>query len=476
SVTINSLTLYIDCFYFVEKQRRLKLLLLGTIEGMNSEPIKVSDPKSCSLFVCGMSRSKHDLYGCRQSVWSVGEIGCVSAVPAILLCALCGLTALIKPVKEIKFLIIILGDCGFPTIHKFLNTEIAGVYVNTYRQRTRSDNLMWPSKLIPTNPFAFVWPYLYVFTEIGLIVYQVTTGMWVATLSSRYTRPLFLSPLNNTSPPAVPATKFVQPSPTSPTDLSSTGQNAQRLIYLRQPSDSGASSQLALPLHSFSASKSRCLELQDLSTNMGACVRMRKPRRFTLLARDSEPVVLSDASMTTTVSAEWHASSADKPSRTQQGRRHAHVPTRHSQPPARLARLISGPSDFQHVGHLGPQISGAFVDLGPAPGEPPPSESERIARFKSVIEEKYRAGNGSPGVDLKSLRTPPIGPLLSLALLRTDLVDLDASLTFFQQAPYDAYLGIQVDEDEFLLVFESKIIPEYPFRRSCGITHCSSSF
>ncbi|KAF6771662.1 hypothetical protein AHF37_09767 [Paragonimus kellicotti] len=304
--------------------------------------------------------------------------------------------------------------------------ENCGVYVNTYRQRTRSDNLMWPSKLIPTNPFAFVWPYLYVFTEIGLIVYQVTTGMWVATLSSRYTRPLcpdahlclvqtVLSPLNNTSPPAVPATKFVQPSPTSPTDLSSTGQNAQRLIYLRQPSDSGASSQLALPLHSFSASKSRCLELQDLSTNMGACVRMRKPRRFTLLARDSEPVVLSDASMTTTVSAEWHASSADKPSRTQQGRRHAHVPTRHSQPPARLARLISGPSDFQHVGHLGPQISGAFVDLGPAPGEPPPSESERIARFKSVIEEKYRAGNGSPGVDLKSLRTPPIGPLLSLS-------------------------------------------------------------
>ncbi|KAF5403765.1 Serine/threonine-protein kinase MRCK beta [Paragonimus heterotremus] len=453
-----------------EKQRRLKLLLLGTIEGMNSEPIKVSDPKSCSLFVCGMSRSNTICLLCaagRRSVFvyeiarvrgrhrRLREITFPDTVQAVSLVrggdwlcvgcpsyfALCSLWS-DSPHQALLRTDLVDLDASLTFFQQapydaylgiqvdedefLLVFENCAVYVNTYRQRTRSDNLMWPSKLIPTNPFAFVWPYLYVFTEIGLIVYQVTTGMWVATLSSRYTRPLcpdahlclvqtVLSPLNNTSPSAAPATKFTQPSPSSPTDPSSTGQNAQRLIYLQQPSDSNVSSQLPLSLHSFSASKSRCLGLQDLSTNMGACVRMRKPRRFTLLARDSEPVVLSDASMTTTVSAEWHASSADKPSRNQQGRRHAHIPTRHSQPPTRLARLISGPSDFQHVGHLGPQVSGAFVDLGPAPGEPPPSESERIARFKSVIEEKYRAGNGSPGVDPKSLRTPPIGPLLGLS-------------------------------------------------------------
>ncbi|KAA3682270.1 serine/threonine-protein kinase MRCK [Paragonimus westermani] len=313
-----------------EKQRRLKLLLLGTIEGMNSEPIKVSDPKSCSLFVCGMSRSN-------------------------MICLLCA--------------------AGRRSVFVY---EIARVRGRHRRLREIT------------------------FPDTVQAISLVRGGDWLCVGCPSY---FALCPLWSDSPhQALLRTDLV--------DL-----DASLTFFQQAPYDAYLGIQVDEDefLLVFETSKSRCLQLQDLSTSMGACVRMRKPRRFTLLARDSEPVVSSGANITSTVSAEWHASNADKPSRNQQGRRHVQVPTRHSQPPTRLARLISGPSDFQHVGHLGPQVSGAFLDLGPAPGEPTPSESERIARFKSVIEEKYRAGNGSPCVDPKSLRTPPIGPLLGLS-------------------------------------------------------------
>ena len=51
---------------------------------------------------------------------------------------------------------------------------------------------------------------------------------------------------------------------------------------------------------------------------------------------------------------------------------------------SRASRLISGPLDFKHVSHIGPETgSRVLIDL-PASG----SEAERAKRVKSIIEER----------------------------------------------------------------------------------------
>lgn len=81
-------------------------------------------------------------------------------------------------------------------------------------------------------------------------------------------------------------------------------------------------------------------------------------------------------------------------SRTPQPSVQSNVPLNPTSGTSRISHLISGPSDFRHISHMGPQITGApLLDLTSSPGEPPLTEAERIARFKSVLEEKCGNGN-----------------------------------------------------------------------------------
>ncbi|VDP67262.1 unnamed protein product, partial [Echinostoma caproni] len=472
-----------------EKQRRLKLLLLGTIEGMQFDPIKLSEPKTCSQFICGMSRGNTVSLLCaagRRSVWvyeiarvrgrhrRLREISCPDTVQSIQfarggdwLCIGCPSffalynlwtdspaqallrTDLVDLDPSLSFfqqvpcdahLSIQVDDDEF-----LLVFENCGVYVNTHRQRTRPDHLMWPAKLIGNNPFGFMWPYLYVFTEAGLVVYEVTLGLWVSTLSGRLMRPLCwdshlcliqslptssLSGMSNPNASGT-ATSGVGLSESAANGLSgsvgstissdvTTNQQVQRLIYLAGPPRDPAVPINPLHAQLTSALRSRTLDVPEAST-LGVCVRVRKPRRFTLLTRDGD--------VTQSVDPTSNPPQSDLPNvrgpRSQSNRRHSNFYSQHPPPvnaaptanASRLNRLISGPSDFRHVGHLGPHATGALLDLGPAPGEPPPSEAERVARFKSVIEERYRAGSvgatgetGTPG-----LRTPPLSMLLGVS-------------------------------------------------------------
>ncbi|VEL14744.1 unnamed protein product [Protopolystoma xenopodis] len=73
---------------------------------------------------------------------------------------------------------------------------------------------------------------------------------------------------------------------------------------------------------------------------------------------------------------------------------------------SRASRLISAPSDFRHVSHMGPEIvSGALIDLGPGPGEAPLTEAERLVRVKSALEQAYCRRNNPP-VSSTSSGTP----------------------------------------------------------------------
>lgn len=79
---------------------------------------------------------------------------------------------------------------------------------------------------------------------------------------------------------------------------------------------------------------------------------------------------------------------------------------------SRASRLISGPLDFKHVSHIGPETgSRVLIDL-PASG----SEAERAQRVKSIIEERRQHTVNSTGhadAPLQrylSQNAPPVAP------------------------------------------------------------------
>ncbi|KAG5448738.1 Serine/threonine-protein kinase mrck-1 [Clonorchis sinensis] len=430
-----------------EKTRRLKLLLLATIEGISSEQIKVADPKTCSQFVCGMSRSNTVCLLCaagRRSVWvyeiarvrsrhrRVREILCPDNVQAVSivrggdwLCVGCpSYFALYHiwsegPAQALLRTDLVDLDPTFAFFQQnafdaYLGVQVddnefllifenCGIYVNTSRQRTRTDNLMWPAKLISTSPFAFTWPYLYVFTEVGLVVFNITSGLWVASLCGRQVRPLssdahlclvqtVITPSPHTGHTNVGASDTSPSSKLSPTSEASSAQNAQRLVYLKPPTNCDSP-----PHETLSASQPKLLDLPE-SVGLNPYVPLMKSNRSTTQPVDGDGV-----------STEQPAPTVDRFSRFRPNTRHSGFYTQNAPPSNRLASLISGPSDFQHVVHWGPYSSGAFIDLGPAPGQPQPTEADRIARLKSVIEERYsRNRESSLG---NTTRSPPLSML-----------------------------------------------------------------
>lgn len=65
-----------------------------------------------------------------------------------------------------------------------------GIYVDSQGQLTRQVYLFWPAKPLPRG-FAYRQPFLYVFTEVGLFLFNVETSAWSASAAgSRRLRPL----------------------------------------------------------------------------------------------------------------------------------------------------------------------------------------------------------------------------------------------------------------------------------------------
>ncbi|CAH8479801.1 unnamed protein product [Schistosoma curassoni] len=434
------------------KQRFLKLILVGSFEGMNLKPIKITEPKLCTRFTCSMSRNNTVCLICVASNRSLfifeiarvqgrhkrlKEISCPYIVQSInfvrdgdWICvgssnyfAMFSIWTdgpaqvllrgdLIDIDSSLAFFqhspseahcAVQLGDDEF-----LLAFENCGVYMNSNRKKTRPDNLMWPAKLISGTAVSFSYPYLYVFTEAGLVVFNAITSCWVSTLSSCRVQPLSMdahlclahlssSSISNSSSRksavggimdsstgnvATPSPPYI-----SPSDLVSGQQQQQlvRLIHLPQISDNKEMSKQQV-----SALRSRRLQMPQ-SSIFGVTGRVRKSSRFNLYS------LVEDSLSSTThgVSPERLRNfRSQSQSRTPQPSVQSNVPLNPTSGTSRISHLISGPSDFRHISHMGPQITGApLLDLTSSPGEPPLTEAERIARFKSVLEEKCGNGN-----------------------------------------------------------------------------------
>lgn len=63
------------------------------------------------------------------------------------------------------------------------------MYVNSQGESSRSFHLFWPAKPLP-HGFTFRAPHLFCFTEIGLFVFNVETGVWQGSLGGRRLQPL----------------------------------------------------------------------------------------------------------------------------------------------------------------------------------------------------------------------------------------------------------------------------------------------
>ncbi|CAH8484476.1 unnamed protein product [Schistosoma haematobium] len=451
------------------KQRFLKLILVGSFEGMNLKPIKITEPKLCTRFTCSMSRnntvclicvaSNRSLFifeiarvqgrhkrlkeiSCPYIVQSInfvrdGDWICVGSSnyfamfsiwtdgPAQVLLRgdlidLDSSLAFFQHSPSEAHCAVQLGDDEF-----LLAFENCGVYMNSNRKKTRPDNLMWPAKLISGTAVSFSYPYLYVFTEAGLVVFNAITSCWVSTLSSCRVQPLSMdahlclahlssSSISNSSSRksavggimdsstgnvATPSPPYI-----SPSDLVSGQQQQQlvRLIHLPQISDNKEMSKQQV-----SALRSRRLQMPQ-SSIFGVTGRVRKSSRFNLYS------LVEDSLSSTThgVSPERLRNfRSQSQNRTPQPSVQSNVPLNPTSGTSRISHLISGPSDFRHISHMGPQITGApLLDLTSSPGEPPLTEAERIARFKSVLEEKCgnsnRRGSSPNNIPNVSLHLP----------------------------------------------------------------------
>ncbi|KAH8850536.1 Serine/threonine-protein kinase MRCK alpha [Schistosoma japonicum] len=436
------------------KQRFLKLILVGSFEGMNLKPIKITEPKLCTRFTCSMSRNNTVCIICVASNRSLfifeiarvqgrhkrlKEISCPYIVQSInfvrdgdwICVGSSNYFAMFSIWTDGPSQVLLRGDLidldsSLAFFHHspsdahcavqlgddefLLAFENCGVYMNSSRKRTRPDNLMWPAKLISGTAVSFSYPYLYVFTEAGLVVFNAVTGCWVSTLSSCRLQPLsmdahlclaHLSSVSFSNSSRKSAFGNIADSSTSNTtpaspgisnDLITSQQQLLRLIYLPQTFDCKE-----LLKQQVSALRSRRLQTPQ-SSIFGVTGRMRKSNRFNLYS------LVEDGFSRTT-----HGISPERLKNFRSQSQHrTPQPSGQSRLPAnpssgtssRMSHLISAPSDFRHISHMGPQLTGTpFLDLTSNPGEPPLTEAERIARFKSVVEEKYGVSPNCIGDD-----------------------------------------------------------------------------
>uniref|UniRef100_A0A158R993 Phorbol-ester/DAG-type domain-containing protein n=1 Tax=Taenia asiatica TaxID=60517 RepID=A0A158R993_TAEAS len=411
-----------------DKQRRLRLVLSGTIEGMNYEKIRVADPKSgVNLLAHGWSRGR-TAYLLVAASSSIGGLWAYEVVREASRHRRLDLTPL-PSASQIQALSLVRdGDClavGFesafviyniwchgtinvllepscidldPSLLMFRQDRFAaqlaisvnldefllvfencGIYVDSQGQLTRQVYLFWPAKPLPRG-FAYRQPFLYVFTEAGLFLFNVETSTWSASAAgSRRLRPLNtsdghlclmthssiqgLSKLvsSGSSGGANGGSNSGNVSGSGSGGLSSTA-NAS-LVYLPPPRKSMfasvqrrrtntsllTSSPLTRPL-GVGGGMERQLELNNV-TLLDASARARKSRRFSIFSRGPlfGPLlesVMSDHGTTSASSGGSGGGPAASGAATTSG-----------------SRLISAPSDFQHLAHQGPDVRIHFIDL-----------------------------------------------------------------------------------------------------------------
>ncbi|KAL3316656.1 Serine/threonine-protein kinase MRCK beta, partial [Cichlidogyrus casuarinus] len=447
-----------------DKQRHLKLVLLGAIEGMNCDPIRIAEPKSCSLFCSGYSGTDCSTYllcaadkinklvyvydiaripnrhrkvreikvpeiATALSLVQDGQLVCVGCTNFFALYSLCteaspqillqtdliDLDPSLSHIRQTPHQAIM--GIELDQDEFLLVFDTCGVYVNSARKKTRTEELVWGATPLQSG-FAYRAPYMYVSTEAGLLVYNVFTGIWVATLSSRRVLPLVkdahLCLVQQAQTPGPHCDPSPQQGATSPTSTN----GGLRLIYLpitprhHIPMDSACMRRSMLmtksstPTCAQSPSTStvelcwiRRLHLPSRTTD-GSLVssRMRKSRRFSWRSGEQETNVMNESGPGDN---DQHTKPPTPSARSESVGSKLHTSSRNlaralfssssnssanaQQPQA--SKLISGPSNFRHISHMGPDQTGPMIDLSSG-SNTPLTDIDRNARARSVLDDK----------------------------------------------------------------------------------------
>ncbi|KAL5108983.1 Serine/threonine-protein kinase MRCK beta [Taenia crassiceps] len=419
-----------------DKQRRLRLVLSGAIEGMNYEKIRVADPKSgVNLLAHGWSRGRTAYLLCAASssiggVWAyevvreasrhrrlleltpppsssqiqalclvrdgdclavgfessfvIYNIWCHGAINVLLEPSCIDLDPSLLMFRQGRFAAQLAISVTFDEF--LLVFENCGIYVDSQGQLTRQVYLFWPAKPL-TRGFAYRQPLLYVFTEAGLFLFNVETSTWSASAAGlRRLRPLnsfdgHLCLMTHSSIQGL--SKLVSSGSSSSANGGSSSGNAggsgsggfsgtanSSLVYLppprksmfasvqrRRTNTSLLSSPLIRPL-GVSGGVERQLDLNNVAL-LDANARARKSRRFSIFSRGPLFGPLLDSVTSdhgTTLANSGGSSCGPAASGTTTATTTTTTTTSGS-------RLISAPSDFQHLAHQGPDVRIHFIDL-----------------------------------------------------------------------------------------------------------------
>ncbi|KAM7535308.1 hypothetical protein Aperf_G00000094837 [Anoplocephala perfoliata] len=406
-----------------DKQRRLRLVLSGTIEGMNYDKIRVSEPKSgVHLLTHGWSRGRTAYLLCVaggsggvwiyeivreatrhrrllelnsppsstttgshihaislvqdgdalavgfesafiiHNIWVHGSVNvllepsCIDLDPSLLMFRQHRFAAQLAVSVNCDEFLLVFENCG--------------IYVDSQGQLTRQVYLFWPAKALHQG-FAYRQPYLYVFTEAGLFLFNVETSTWSASAAgSRLLRPLnsgdgHLCLMSHhtsgqgVSKLAAAASAAVNSnggaavadggSGANDSGIGGTGTSSHAsLVYIPPPRQSVfasvqrrrtntsllGSSALIRPT---SGGLGRQLEL-DNAALLDSATRVRKSRRFSIFSRGNPlfPTMMAESG-----GSDGLLTSAGIGS----------------------SKLISPPSDFQHLAHQGPDVRIRLIDL-----------------------------------------------------------------------------------------------------------------
>uniref|UniRef100_A0A0X3PUI3 non-specific serine/threonine protein kinase n=1 Tax=Schistocephalus solidus TaxID=70667 RepID=A0A0X3PUI3_SCHSO len=436
-----------------EKHRRLQLILPGAIEGMNYNSIRVAEPKRCTCVTgsyCLASPSTYLLAAAgQQSVWvyevarvasrhrRVTEFSCPDQIKCVNFvregdwlavgCAnffqLFNLWA--DGTKEVLLepsyldldpcLHMFRQDCytaqmAIPLSYEefLLVFDQCAVYVNSQRRCTRPQHLFWPARPRPGSSFAYRAPFLYVFTDVGLLLFNVETGVWEATAGGSRT----LTPLSTDAhicaqqhSAAVAGGNAAKASPSS-----ASASGCVSLLYLPltpRHTISAAAACLAAAAQSCSSSLRRRpisrlgLDVTGLPTHyldlsavslLDANTRLRKSPRFSWLNRGFATANMmtlvvdgDEGSIRNSSPSSIATKSASLFSRTRSSTLGG-ASGRWSNTSHLSSKLISRPSDFRHIDHRGPAVPVHLIDL---------ERGSDGDRRMTLPEARYSTGNFS---------------------------------------------------------------------------------
>ncbi|KAK7103526.1 hypothetical protein V1264_018406 [Littorina saxatilis] len=451
--------------YIYGKQHHIKLLHVSALDGGDSEPVKITETKGCSMFCTGTVQQQ----GGSNTASAVTAVGggnggimhclCVAIKRTVQVYELIKTRQRVHKIKDIQVpgtvqCIEMMSDrlcVGYPSsfaiysvqgdaapmslvntddpslkfltqnpVDAMLAIELSssefmllfnavGLYVNRSGERSRTQEILWPSQPLALS---YSYPYLVCYAENSTFVFNVVTAEWLQTLCLKKTKPLCKDG--------------------SLCLLSSF--DTHHIVYLKNllSDDDG-------------------LAVSEIFRNRSS----RNKRRFSFKSREDE---------------RSSNKKGDKSFKVKPGP----VSDRRS-------RVISSPSNFSHIAHMGPdQGMQVLIDL-PKQRE----ESEQMQRVKSMFQPQLRSiheqqmrgarptsshyngnagsggeregsGGGRPGMAGRGMaRSLPPGTTQPGAGASYDA----------QQDPYEKDMSAQIFEDS----------PESPnWRRSMGSTASST--